>query len=61
MNYAYLSGFLQSKLEHLATDTKFLKMKSEENRLAYVREMIREAQLSSIEFENEVTTKMASL
>lgn len=61
MNYAYLSGFLQSKLEHLATDDKFLKMRSDESRKQYVKEMIREAQMKSIDFENEMTAKMAKI
>jgi hypothetical protein len=60
MNYAYLSGYLQSALENLVYDYKFLKMKSEDARKNYLQEMIREAQLKAIEFESEVNSKMTN-
>ena len=61
MNYAYLSGYLQSALENLAYDHKFLKMKGDERRRDYLREMVREAQLKAIEFESEVNSKMIKI
>lgn len=61
MNYAYLSGYLQSALENLAYDDKFLKMKGDERRRDYLREMVREAQLKAIKFESEVNSKMIKI
>lgn len=47
-NYAYLSGYLMSIAKNLATDTKFLAMKDENARLAYVHKQIDVAKAEAI-------------
>lgn len=47
INYPFLSGYLQSELQNLAVDNTFLKMKSEEDRLKYVRLLIERANIAA--------------
>jgi|LauGreDrversion4_2_1035121.scaffolds.fasta_scaffold25521_12 hypothetical protein len=47
INYPYLTGYLQAELQNLATDKIFLKMKSEDDRLKYVRLIIEGANIKA--------------
>jgi hypothetical protein len=47
-NYAYLSGYLMSVAKDLAVNDKFLRLKSENARLAFVNKQIAEAQTAAI-------------
>ena len=43
INYAYLSGFLQSELYNLAYDEKFAKLTSHLDRKQYIEKIVSEA------------------
>lgn len=51
INYAYLSGFLQSELYNLAYDEKFAKLKSHLDRKQYIDKIVSEANAKAKEFE----------
>ena len=53
-NYPYLSGYLQSQLKNLAYDQKFLKMKDEDARYAYVVNLIKEANDSAVQYAGQI-------
>jgi hypothetical protein len=55
MNYAYLSGMLESELRSLAYDEKFFKMKNHDDRIEYVKKLIADANVKAIEFEKQVS------
>ena len=47
INYPFLAGYLQAELANLATDNTFLKMKSEDDRIKYVRLVIEGANIKA--------------
>ena len=47
INYPFLAGYLEAELKNLAVDNTFLKMKSEEDRLKYVRLVIEGAMIAA--------------
>lgn len=51
INYPFLAGYLQAELQNLATDTTFRKIKSEDDRIKYVRRIVENATVKAKEAE----------
>jgi hypothetical protein len=54
MNYAYLSGFLESELRALAYDDKFFRIKDTNDRIDYLKKLISNAHAKTVDFEKQV-------
>lgn len=60
MNYPYLAGFLESELKNLATDDVFLRLKNDDYRRDYIRQLIKNAYAQATEFQSKENEKLAT-
>lgn len=54
INYAYLSGVLQSELEFLAGDDKFCNIKNHDERRQYINKIVENAKVKARKYESLV-------
>lgn len=54
VNYAYLSGFLESEIYNLAYDDKFLKIRDCDDRREYVKKLVENAKQNALNFEKKI-------
>lgn len=57
INYCYLAGMLESELNNLAYDEKFLRMKDHSDRLEYVKAIVFKAHNKAKDFEKLVSSR----
>ena len=54
VNYAYLSGILESEIYNLAYDEKFIKIRDCNDRREYVKKVIENAKQKALDFEKQM-------